>query len=95
MADPKRRAVEADWQKRGFSCALWVDGPGQVWADFVHQTDELVMVLEGQVEFEFGGARYRPVHGEELLIPAGARHTVRNLASTRSEWLYGYKAAAR
>ena len=44
-------AVERSWRERGFSCGLWVDPPGQVWADYVHDTDELVMVVEGDVEF--------------------------------------------
>ena len=83
-------AIAKSFRDRGFSCELWVDGPGQVWADFAHSTDELVVVLRGEVEFEFGGTVHRPERGEELLIPAGARHTVRNLGA-RSEWLYGYK----
>ncbi len=85
-----RNAVAADWSKRGFSCGLWVDPPLQVWADFVHDTDEVVMVVEGEVEFEIAGAIHQPRAGEELLIPAGARHTVRNLGKTESRWLYGY-----
>jgi len=86
-------AIEKQWRDRGFSCDLWVDGPGQVWADFVHKTDELVMVVNGEVEFEFGGKVYHPARGEELLIPGGSRHTVRNIGGTQSEWLYGYKRA--
>lgn len=85
-----RNAVAAAWRRRGFSCGLWIDPPGQVWADFVHDTDEVVMVAEGQVEFVIAGVTYRPRAGEELLIPAGARHTVRNLGTTESRWLYGY-----
>ena len=44
-----------DWAARGFSCALWIDPPGQRWEDFVHNTDELVLVLEGELEFEING----------------------------------------
>ena len=84
-------SVAADWRERGFSCGLWVDPPGQVWADFVHDTDEIVMVVEGEVEFEIEGEIHRPSAGEELRIPAGASHTVRNLGKTESRWLYGYK----
>ena len=84
-------AVGAAWRERGFSCGLWVDPPGQVWADFVHGTDEIVMVVEGSVEFEIDGEIHRPRPGEEVLIPAGARHTVRNRGQTKSRWLYGYK----
>jgi len=93
-----RHAVAADWRRRGFSCGLWVDPPGQVWADFVHDTDEVVMIVEGKVEFEIGGVIHQPQPGEELLIAAGTRHTVRNLGVTESRWLYGYgreKAAGR
>jgi quercetin dioxygenase-like cupin family protein len=88
-----RRAVEQSWRERGFSCASWVDPPGRIWADFVHPTDELVLVVRGEVEFEFAGAVHHPGLGQELLIPAGARHTVRNVGSAESEWLYGYKRA--
>ena len=48
------------------------------------------MVMVGQVEFEINGVTLRPKVGEELLIPAGARHTVRNVGRTESRWLYGY-----
>jgi quercetin dioxygenase-like cupin family protein len=85
-----RAAVERSWKERGFSCGLWVDPPGQVWSDYVHDTDELVMVVEGDVEFEIDGKAHRPSPGEELLIPARARHTVRNLGRGESRWLYGY-----
>jgi quercetin dioxygenase-like cupin family protein len=86
-----QEAVAERWHARGFSCGLWVDPPGQVWADFVHDVDELVMVLRGEVEVEIGGAVRRPRPGEELLIPARARHTVRNVGATESRWLYGYQ----
>ncbi|MFO7178140.1 MAG: cupin domain-containing protein [Pseudomonadota bacterium] len=84
-------AVARDWHARGFSCGLWVDPPGQVWKDYVHDVDELVMVVEGEVEFEIDGKVYRPARGEELFIPARARHTVRNLGRGESRWLYGYR----
>jgi quercetin dioxygenase-like cupin family protein len=91
IAELDRAAVEGRWRERGFSCALWIDPPGQVWADFVHDTDELVMVVEGDVEFEIEGQVHRPAPGEELCIPARARHTVRNYGHTESRWLYGYR----
>lgn len=87
----EKKAVAGEWISRGFSCDEWVDVPGQRWEDFVHDTDELVMVLTGSVEFEFGGTRYRPSVGEELLIPANARHSVRNVGTTTARWLFGYR----
>ncbi|MBK8011727.1 MAG: cupin domain-containing protein [Deltaproteobacteria bacterium] len=86
-----QQGVARIWRERGFSCDLWTDPPGQVWADFVHATDELVMVVEGDVEFEIESEVHRPRIGDELLIPAGANHTVRNLGRATSRWLYGYK----
>ena len=83
--------VEVDWRSRGFSCQVWTDSPGQVWADFVHDVDEVVMVIDGDVEFEFSGKTYRPKPGEELMIPAHAPHTVRNVGRTTSHWLFGYR----
>jgi quercetin dioxygenase-like cupin family protein len=88
QADPE--AVARNWYERGFSC-LWVDPPGRVWADYVHDVDELVMVIDGAVEFEIDGLFHRPDPGEELLIPAGSKHTVRNVGGAESHWLYGYK----
>ena len=86
-----QKAVEKDWQARGFSCGLWIDPPGREWHDFVHDTDELVMVVEGEQEFEMNGQTRRLEIGEEMLIPAGTYHTARNVGSITSKWLYGYK----
>jgi quercetin dioxygenase-like cupin family protein len=86
-----RDEIERRWRERGFSCGLWVDSPGQVWKDYVHAVDELVMVVEGDVEFEIDGQVHRPPPGQELFIPARARHTVRNLGRGESRWLYGYR----
>lgn len=86
-----RDRIAADWADRGFSCDLWTDPPGQRWEDFTHGTDEVVIVLEGDMEFEVGGRVRHPRPGEELLIPAGAVHSARNIGSTTAHWLYGYQ----
>lgn len=86
-----RAHVESEWRARGFSCGLWVDPPGQVWEDYVHSTDELLMVLEGELELEMQGRTFRPKNGEEVFIPARAAHSVRNVGGTTARWLYGYK----
>ena len=88
---PDRQEVARDWRARGFSCDLWSDPPGQVWADFVHASDELVMLVEGQIELRIGGRVLHPPVGEEVLIPAGAAHTVINIGARRNRWLYGYR----
>ncbi len=73
--------IDTDWSARGFTCDLWTDPPGQRWEDFTHATDELVTDLEGDVEFEVEGQVRHPWPGEELLIPAGAIHSARNIGS--------------
>ena len=87
-----RATVENDWKARGFSCGLWVDPPGQVWEDYVHATDELVMLIEGALELEMQGRILRPAIGEEVLIAANTSYTVRNTGGTTARWLYGYRS---
>jgi len=84
--------IKSDWHARGFSCDLWIDPPGRCWENFVHDTDELIIVLEGRMEFEIEGQAHHPRIGEELLIPAGAAHSARNIGTATSRWLYGYGA---
>jgi len=91
MASIDREQVAADWAKRGFSCDLWIDPPGRRWEHFTHATDELVVVLEGEMEFEIAGHVSHPLIGVELLIPAGAIHSARNIGATTARWLFGYK----
>lgn len=83
--------IEADWKKRGFSFGVWTDPPGQVWENYVHDSDELFMVTDGKVELEMQGRRFCPKTGEEIFIPARVTHSVRNIGSGVSKWLYGYR----
>lgn len=87
----ERKQVEQDWQARGFSCDLWVDPPGQEWVDFVHEVDEVVTLVEGEIEMEMQGKTFRPPVGEEIFIPAHTSHTVRNVGGVTARWLYGYR----
>ncbi len=91
MNTPDTGRITAEWEARGFSFDLWSDPPGQVWPGFVHERDELVMLLEGELELSFAGNTMRPAIGEELLIPAGARHTVVNVGRARNRWCFGYR----
>jgi mannose-6-phosphate isomerase-like protein (cupin superfamily) len=88
-----RGAVAREWEARGFSCGVWTDPPGQRWEDFVHATDELVMLVDGEIEMEIDGRVIVPAVGEEILIPVRARHSVRNMGGTTARWLYGYRRA--
>ena len=79
------------WAERRFSCTVWTDPPGQIWADFVHEVDELVTLVEGEIELSFQGQTLRPHIGEEVFIPAGVCHTVRNIGAMANRWYFGYK----
>lgn len=85
-----RAAVAADWRRRGFSCDLFIDPPGRAWLDFTHPTNELVTVTEGCLEITLGGEAIIAEPGDEIEIPRGVTHSVRNIARTATHWLYGY-----
>lgn len=83
--------ISQEWQLRGFSCDIWVDQPGKRWEDYSHHVDELFMLLKGKVELEIAGKISHPDINEVILIPANTKHSVRNIGTGESKWLYGYK----
>lgn len=85
-----RERVAADWAARGYSCHPFHDPPGQAWNDFVHDTSEVVTVVEGRLEVEVEGLSFVVEPGDEAFIPSGARHSVRNLSVGSTLWLFGY-----
>jgi len=86
-----RTALATEWAKKGFSCDLWIDPPGQRWENYVHEVDELLCVAEGKLEFEMNGTKKILNKGDEVFIPAKVRHSVRNVGGTTARWLYGYR----
>ena len=85
-----KAAVAADWRGRGYSCGTFVDPPGQCWEDFVHDCNELVTVAEGRLEMVVAGETMTLGPGDEVFIPKGARHSLRNIHPGPTIWLYGY-----
>ena len=83
--------IKQEWHSRGYSFGVFRDPPGQVWADFVHRVDELVVLAEGEIELEIEGMAQRPQIGVEVFIPANAVHTVWNIGRTNNVWYYGYR----
>lgn len=82
--------IKEDWESRGFSFGVWDDPPGQRWENFTHPVDELFMLAHGKVEIEIDGKKHQATIGEEIYIPAGAVHSVRNIGESDSQWFYGY-----
>ena len=91
MAAKDCTSIKADWNSRGYSFGVFRDPPGQVWPDFVHRTDELVVLAEGELEVEIEGKEQRPQIGEEVFIPANAVHTVRNVGVGNNVWFFVYR----
>jgi quercetin dioxygenase-like cupin family protein len=84
------KAVARDWAARGYSCETFVDPPGQEWNDFVHRTNELVTVLEGRLRLTVNGESCEAGPGDEVFIPRGAGHSVKNVHRGTTRWLFGY-----
>tara|TARA_Y100000590_G_C15003461_1_gene744772 strand:+ start:147 stop:416 length:270 start_codon:yes stop_codon:yes gene_type:complete len=83
--------IRGNWESRGYSFGVFKDPPGKVWADFVHSTDELVLLVKGEIEIKIEGKSHHPQIGDEVFIPANTIHTVRNIGNTNNVWYYGYK----
>ena len=83
--------IRENWESRGYSFGIFKDSPGQIWANFVHRTDELIVLAGGNIEIEIEGKSQKPQIGEEIFIPANAIHTVRNIGKTNNVWYFGYK----
>lgn len=81
-------AVMADFP--GFSFGTFRDRRGQVWKDFVHDTDEFVVVANGRMEIEVAGKKEQCEPGDLVRIPAGASHTLITISDEGSVWHYGY-----
>ena len=62
--------IKKNWNSRGYSFGIFKDPPGQVWADFVHRTNELIVLAEGEIEVEKEGKAERFQIGGMVFIPA-------------------------
>ena len=62
--------IKQDWNSRGYSFGVFRDPPVQVLTDFVHQSDELVVLAEGEIEMKIEGKAERFQIGGMVFIPA-------------------------
>jgi quercetin dioxygenase-like cupin family protein len=87
--------VDADhirelWQSEGFSFDTFRDPPGQEWNNFVHDTDEYVLVAEGTLTVSVAGESAHCAAGDLVRIPRGASHSLKTTSASGSVWHYGY-----
>ena len=85
-----RDQVAHDWHHRGYSCDVFTDPPGREWSDFVHATNELVTVIDGRLKLTIGGEEIIAEPGDEVFILKRVHHSVKNVSSSTTRWLYGY-----
>ena len=82
--------VRRDWQERGYRCDSVTDPPGRARRDLTHPTDELITVVEGRLAVTMHDSTYILEAGDELFIPRGVMHTVRNEHTGATWWLHGH-----
>ncbi len=83
-------AVRSAWLDEGFSFGVFRDPPGQEWNDFVHASDEYVLVAEGRLQIRVGSEQAMAEPGDLVRIPKGVRHSLKTVSKDGSVWLYGY-----
>ncbi|MGQ0557426.1 MAG: cupin domain-containing protein [Nitrospiraceae bacterium] len=74
----------------GYSCGIFIDPSGNEWNDFLYTTNKLVTVIDGKPKRTIGGEKILAEPGDEVFIPKGAHHSVKNVSSSTTHWLYWY-----
>lgn len=74
----------------GFSCGIFIDPSGSEWNDFLYTTNELVTVMDGRLKLTIDGKEIIAEPGDEVFIPKRVLHSVKNISSATTRWLYGY-----
>ena len=82
--------VEEEWRQKGFTFGVFQDSAGQEWNDFVHDTDEFVVVARGELEIIVGDESATCSAGDLVWIPKNVRHSLKTISQGGSTWLYGY-----
>jgi len=86
-----RESVKLEWRARGFSYGVFRDPPGQEWNDFVHSTDEYVIVADGSLKISVGNETSQCEVGDMVWIPRRTQHSLKTTSPGGSVWLYGYR----
>ena len=57
---------------------------------FPQPVDRRAIAAEGRLELVIGGRRFRARPGDQVFIPKGAVHSLKNVHHATTRWLYGY-----
>jgi quercetin dioxygenase-like cupin family protein len=74
---PLERALLQRLEAEGFEAFVWRDEPGADYRAHVHDHDESLWVIAGEITFGAGGQEYRLGPGDRLMLPGGTLHTAR------------------
>ncbi|NEP06884.1 MAG: cupin domain-containing protein [Okeania sp. SIO2G4] len=85
--------LKNEWENKGFKCETHETPPGDYWSSDGHESDEIFILLEGELEVSFEGKTYYPTLGQEFRVPANVPHTFKNPGTTANHliWLYAYQ----
>jgi quercetin dioxygenase-like cupin family protein len=67
-------SVHAAVEREGWAPLLIHDPPGAVYPPHQHPEAKLLVFLRGSMEVKVGGAVYRCLPGDKLIIPGGVEH---------------------
>lgn len=85
--------LEKKWTDKGFSFGVGTIKSGDAVDEAVHDNkDEMVLMEPGEYEFIIGSESFIQKGAIEVLIPAGAKHTIKNIGPNDSKIYYGYRA---
>ena len=84
--------LKKEWTRRGFSFGVGTIKAGDAVDEAVHTDKEEIVLMEiGEYEFIIGTEVFKDLGNNEVLIPAGTRHTIRNIGSNDSKIYFGYR----
>lgn len=92
MVNDRINQVVNQWENQGFTCEIWTSPPGGGWSDPGHSTDEIFVLLEGEMMVVMGDKKYNLQIGEEFLVPAKEPHETVNMGEipNRFYWIHKY-----
>lgn len=90
--DPDTQARIRQWLDEGLEVEEWVSPPGEQWTNNGHDTDEILLVLEGRLDVTIDGTLHTCEAGQDVRIPAGVPHSTLNPLDRpcRMVWAHGY-----
>lgn len=91
LKDSNLENIQKKWEQKGFKSEIYTGTAGEEWSSAGHETDEIFIPLEGELEVSFGGKVYHPAVGEECLIPAKEPHSFKSKTASRYCWIAGYE----